>query len=338
MATAVLHLDDCRFLLKLVVRREGVNQQSDAFRRREQNLRTFGRRPRRRDATQREVGDCVAVDRRCEIGEAKRLEIADVRLHRLVVALPQLHHRPRRFEDVELGRFLDDGINHGLLTQDALSIIRVGPHTRVAERLAAVHLVGARLEDAGIEVTQELRLRVEGVVDAETLRYLHLDAAEKRDDLLEPVEVDDHVVVDVDVEQVLHRRHDSLDSLALLDRLAELIGAVDPLLKHAVRAVYVDPEVAWDGQRTRRPSLRVDREDEHGVGAAGRGALVWPPIDAHDQEGPAPAAVLDRLGVLDAGCANADIKAAAREEDWVRLRRHDKCGIEGAAGQSQDAE
>ena len=87
---------------------------------------------------------------------------------------------------------------------------------RVGERLLAVEGLLALAEaqrDAALAVAGAA-----GDLGAELVREVDLDPADRVDEVLEALEVDDHDVVDVDAEEVL-------DRLDLQRRAAERVGA-----------------------------------------------------------------------------------------------------------------
>src|SRR5262249_200913 len=147
---------------------------------------------------------------------------------------------------------------------------RVIARAAVAQRLTGVHVVTARLKNTGKVVAAKLGLRIVRVVQAGR-RHVDVYAPEQVDNLLEALEVDDHVVVDVDAQSladdVLCQRGGS--AVVLLhfadfeDRIyAVLVGRFSGL------AGDVDHHVAGDAEAPRGVRGRVDRHDEHRVGAA----------------------------------------------------------------------
>ncbi len=228
-----------------------------------------------------------------------------------------------------------------MLSRDAVEVAGVAPRAGVAEGVAAVHVVHADAEDAGVEVAEALRLGVTRVVDRRG--HVDVDAADAIDQLLEALEVNDHVVVDLDPKQLLNGRFGQSRTPARVAlRLAVDQRGVDALLKTAPGFRWnVDVQVTRHGDAARRLGGRVDGHDEHGVGSRQRSALARAAVEAHDQEVDPRPADLEVALVVDAGQPSQGAgrpELLAGEEYLVDLRRDDESGVEGARRQHQDSE
>ncbi len=165
--------------------------------------------------------------------------------------------------------------------------------------------------------------------------------------VFEVLEVQDHVVVDGDVEValILDGVLDQARPAArvpIIGELAHLPDDVDAVADIAPRSVrYLHHQVAGDGEHPGGLAEGIDGEDEHGVGA-GRRVLG----DAHlaiqpQKEDVDPLLDIRHLGIfaaVHAGEIDAELDLVAGEEDIVRHGYHHQQDIEGDDGEQRDAE
>ncbi|MCX6433673.1 MAG: hypothetical protein NTX29_13145 [Actinobacteria bacterium] len=100
-----------------------------------------------------------------------------------------------------------------------------------------------------------------------------LDAADRVDDALEPTEVDEHEVADIEAAHLI----DGLDratGAAQLDRLIEAPRVAAHLLAVLLAGRQVDDRVARDAHADSRLPVAADVQDDDRVGALGRAELV----------------------------------------------------------------
>lgn len=132
---------------------------------------------------------------------------------------------------------------------------------------------------ARLEVDDQAAVVIPGVFVVHALLDIDVNAADRINDLLERLDVDDDVVVHVDAEEVLDG--------ALCELLARFwaalgaavgVGCID--LIPAV-ALDLDACIARDGHQSSMVFLRVERRDHQGIAAAD---IVVALIDTHDHD------------------------------------------------------
>ena len=219
----------------------------------------------------------VAQDRlradRLALGGAAHLEVVGQRVE-------QAEEVRARRPDVEAALEL---AHEGLLARRADEVGVEMPVADVLQRLRAVELLVARLQvDRGVVAGA-----VVGVVVAPV--DVDVDAVEDVHRLAEEVEVDRHVVVDLDAEHLAH-------GLDRERRAAVGVGVVD--LAHA-HPGDVDVEVARQREQREDLRLRVDPDQHERVRVAARAARAVALVVAeHERDGRLRGGVDDRRELL----------------------------------------
>ena len=229
-----------------------------------------------------------------------------------------------------------DRQDHPLLALGTVEIARGMPRTRVDQGLAPVHVL-----DAGRDVHPEAGPGATRVVVVEN-RVLNVDghAAERVDDVLEALEVDHHVVLDVEPVELTEDRLDGVEAARLVGS-RERVGAVARIEPEAVDLAAVRRTEDGPGgagrdrhvhgvprQAEHRDLLgrRVDRDHDQGVGV--ERAFLGPLIGADEQDVEAVLAV--PLGQRGCGqrCAQRWRAGRRRSRAFTRL----EAGLAGWAG------
>ncbi len=212
-------------------------------------------------------------------GQLQRLIHVHIGAHRVPQGIDQcrrLGDEPRQL--VKLDHPLPHGHNDRLLPLPPVKISAKGhPGAGILERGLAIHVLPPGLDVKWIITV--FFIRIMRVVDR--LWNININPADLVDEDLESDKIDPHEKVDGDAQVPGHRiAGQRRPAAGVIVHFAIIMGPVDAVLE--IIAGDCDPQVTRDGEHTGAHGHRIQRQNEHRVGAPGT-FFTLTLVDAHQQ-------------------------------------------------------